>query len=672
MPEEQEPLSLSEDTADTTNTTNTTRTTHTDKFPKVANTSGFDNKGDGNDADDTIKIQRVKLPLDGYHTVEVDKNETADAINRSLHENGRGYGTVTDAINRSLPERQSFFEELTLEETAKLPVPRAEEMSEWNSDEQIATNNGMSGHAHSTVDKEVIQKIEVAASDDRVPEKEIDEAVEESQPSLSTPLQTSSASPTIQSRNLPSPLQPLVRLWKFSRLLCIGILLIPVLAGCFYAYTRLNQFQDKLYTIDAQTGAVLWQHAETNANWVGMVDEQGNVQIVTLPDNEQQLVAFDTAGTPQWQSFSTQGVFALPSVGVAPGTILATLNQQTALGHSLTLFSFNRATGHINWQYEILQPARTQSTDILGADHNFIYALTTQSLTNGQRQVQLLAINRYTGYIGWRVNSPAEGDGSALDTGTLLLTREDVVWQVDATIEVIDETQGTLLWSTSVPFNTISMFQQEAQMAVVHGQVVIERNDTLYAFDITTGKRLWDTEVFDFSAGASPVPIAATDRAVVVYGNGQLGALSLAGQHVIWQQRQIGNILGLHVSEDGALIYAIILTSVEDSLPAEALLALDAQNGAVRWTFQLSDQYSFLHAQSDGFQYHQHVILTTLCVTSSCSHPRLYALNAATGSVLWKFEGESVSHIYLSADGRSVSYEGDTSAWQQFVGGLSG
>ena len=670
MPEEQESLSLSDTTTHITNTDNSHHTANTS-----INVAGFGNRDNVDNSDDTIKIQRVKLPLHEYQTVEVDKNGRADAIHQSPPENGNsnGHGAATDALHRFHPEEQPFFEELALEKTAKLPIPQSEETSEYASGKQIAANDGVIEHTYEDVQEEAVQEIEATPSDDRVPEQDIDdEDVEESQPPLSTPLQISSAPPSIQLQTVPAPLRPVVRLWKFSRLLCTGILLIPVLAVCFYAYTQLNRFQNELYTVDAQTGAALWQHPDSGTDWTGVVDEQGNIQVVTLPGNEQQLVAFDTQGTLQWQSFSVAGVFALPTVQVAPGTILATLSQQTALGQSLTLYSFNRATGHINWQYAIAQPAQTQSRDILGADHNFIFALTTQLLANGQRQVQLLAINQYTGYIGWRVNSPAEGEGNPIDTGTLLLTGEDAVWQVDATIEVIEETQGNMLWSTDLPFNTFSMLPQEAQMVVVRGQLVIERNDTLHAFDLATGKSLWDTEVFDFSAGATPVPVVAANQAVLVYGNGQLAAISLTGQHIIWQQRQTGTILGLHVSDDGTLIYAIILDSVEDSPPAQALLAFDAQNGAARWTFQLSDQYSFLHPQSDGFQYHHNVILTTLCVTASCSHPHLYALNATTGAILWKFEGNSVSHVRLSTDGSSVSYEGNTSAWQQFIAGLSG
>lgn len=214
-------------------------------------------------------------------------------------------------------------------------------------------------------------------------------------------------------------------------------------------------------------------------------------------------------------------------------------------------------------------------------------------------------------------------------------------------------------------------------MVVLHGQLIVERNDSLHAFDLSTGKQLWNVSIFEFATGTIPPSIAVTNQTILVYGNGELEAIAISNQHVIWQQREMGNILGLHVSDDGTLIYIILLDSVENSAPAQALVAFDAQNGAARWTFQPYSQIAFLDPQSDGFQYHHGVILTTLCLSTSstlntCDHPRLYALNAATGDTFWKFDGTSVSNPLLSADGSIVTYQGNTNAWQQFIDGLRG
>ncbi len=625
MPEEQESLSLSAET--------------------------IDNADDTNDTDDTIKIQRVKLPLNKHN---------------ALYMNGNGHISNGNLPIPSKLENQPFFEELTTEETAKMPVPQPDENNENGladtHDEQLAANSIV------TIDEN-----KAPANEPHTPHTDVLGEKDAIPSSLSSPAQSLSTQSVAQHRNFPLPLQPVARLWKFSRILCIALLLIPIVVICFFAYMQLNHFQSSLYTVDAHTGTVLSQQPATGAAQTGLVDAQGTVQIVTRANNKQQVTALDAHGTVQWQSFSSDGAFALPPVQSAPGTVLATLSEQTATGYSLTLYSFNRTTGRTNWQYEITQPAQAESADILGADNNFIYAASRQPLTGPQTQVQLLAINQYTGYIGWRVDSPAEADGNPLDKGTLRLAGHSLAWQVEATIEVIDATQGNILWTAALPFsNTGSLQQEEAQMVALHGQLVVERNDTLHSFNMTTGKNLWNVSVLDFATGIIPASIATSGQTILVYGNGQLAAISVSDQQIIWQQRQMGNILGFHVSDDGTLIYIILLDSVENSTPTQALVAFNTQNGAARWTFQLTGQFTFLHPQSDGFQYHHNVILTTLCFTASCNHPHLYALNAATGATLWKFEGNSVSNPLMSTDGNSASYEGNTSAWQQFIDGLQG
>lgn len=651
MPEEQEPVSLSDDALD-----------------------------------DTIKIKRVKLPLNGYNTNNTLKEQDAHDAN------GNGHHANGNILAPSALENHPFFDDLAAEETAKLPILRPDRNNGNgldNENDHVATHDAKADDP--TVGAQFIAPSSPLSASTPISvstPSSLTSAPSSPTPISSppTPLPASQPLPTQQSaqpRNLPLPLQPIARLWRFSRLLCIAIVLIPIIAGCFYAYIQLNQSQSNLYTVDAHTGNILWQHpsqpgqATTGFAQTVLVDAQGSVQIATGPNNEQQLIALDAHGTVQWQSFTSDGTFALPPVHSAAGTVLATLSEQTATGHTLTLYSFNRATGHSNWQYTITQPAQAQSTDILGADTNFIYVVRTQPLAGSQTQVQLVAINQYTGYIGWRVDSPAEPDGNPLDKGTLLLSGQTLVWQVEATIQVIDATQGTTLWTHSLPYNNITTFQQEeAQMVVLHGQLIVARNNSLHAFDLSTGNQLWNVSVFEFATGTIPPGIAVAGQAILVYGNGELEAIAMSNQHVIWQQREMGNILGFHVSDDGKLIYVILLDSVENSTPAQALVAFDAQNGAARWTFQPYSQISFLNPQSDGFQYHRGLILTSLCLSTSskntCDHPRLYALNAATGDTLWKFDGNSVSNPLLSADGKIVTYEGNTNAWQQFIDGLRG
>lgn len=491
-----------------------------------------------------------------------------------------------------------------------------------------------------------------------------------------SPSPSSSSLPSLSPRPLPVVLRPVARLWQFSRLLFIAIILLPIVAVSIYASVQLSQVQSGLYTVDAQSGKILWQHPISSTVQTVFLDAQGSVQIAKVNGYEQQLVALDAHGNVQWKSFASNGTFTIPSIAATPGAVLAALSQPSAIGTSLTLYSFNRTTGHMNWQYLIAQPIQTRGVDIAGTDSNYIYTISTQPLSGGRTQVQLLAINRYTGYVVWRVNSPAESNTSPLDSGNVLLSGKYLVWQVAATIQVVDVTQGTMLWHTYLPTNNILTIQQEeAQMATLRGQLIVERNDTLQAYALASGKHLWNVQAFDFSTGSTPAGIVAAGQSLLVYGNGQLAALDINTRHILWQQRELGNLLGLHVSNDGSLIYAILLDSIENSTPAQALVALDTSNGAARWTFQPYSGIDFLNPQSDGFQYHSGLILTAFCLTvtrNTCNHPRLYALNAATGNTLWQFQGNTITNALMGIDGSVITYQGKTSAWEQFTAGLRG
>jgi outer membrane protein assembly factor BamB len=68
-----------------------------------------------------------------------------------------------------------------------------------------------------------------------------------------------------------------------------------------------------------------------------------------------------------------------------------------------------------------------------------------------------------------------------------------------------------------------------------------------------------------------------------------------------------------------------------------------------------------------------HSLLFTLTCAASqeqptCAAPWLYALNAATGSIVWKDEGLSINDV--SADGKTVLFQMTSSPWLNFVQGL--
>jgi outer membrane protein assembly factor BamB len=149
--------------------------------------------------------------------------------------------------------------------------------------------------------------------------------------------------------------------------------------------------------------------------------------------------------------------------------------------------------------------------------------------------------------------------------------------------------------------------------------------------------------------------------------------VNAATQQIIWKQDNFDAIKGLTISDDKKMVYVVQLNSVDQSLPApvQALTALDLKTGSVRWTFQPSGQASFVNPQSDGFQYSNGILFATLCMPdgqSSCARERLYAIDAATGNALWKFEAQSIFDLQVSADGSTVLLQTHSTEWINLIG----
>jgi outer membrane protein assembly factor BamB len=59
-------------------------------------------------------------------------------------------------------------------------------------------------------------------------------------------------------------------------------------------------------------------------------------------------------------------------------------------------------------------------------------------------------------------------------------------------------------------------------------------------------------------------------------------------------------------------------------------------------------------------------VLTSFCLSlppTPCTQQFLYALNAVTGAVIWKYVGNSISDVQLSNDSTTVLFQRNSSAW---------
>jgi outer membrane protein assembly factor BamB len=526
---------------------------------------------------------------------------------------------------------------------------------------------------------------------------EQEEALRESLSILSTHLMPIAPRVPSQERVTSGALSPvtlLERMWRFSPVLFLAIILAPFIGGGVLEAAQLNQARHNLYQIDARSGSIRWQQAITTPTHIESTDTQGSLLDVTLSSHMHQLVAVDPNGAIQWRSFSSQASFSIPGFSARPGTVLVSLGEHgpgAALAYQpLSFYLLNRATGQSIWQSSIVQPGSALSATILGADAQFIYLVLAPTMlpgNGGKPLIQLLAISQESGSIAWptvptvpiTVPTVHTSDANDLlyDAGKVLVRQDHLFWQVRGTIYDIDTATGKIHWSQFLQEGTSqTLLHEEAQMVEVAGVVLVGRSDSYHALDLASGNERWvvpnpgvDPGIAQQSWG-SAWGIAASGTTMLVYGNGQIQAINAASQQRIWSLKQLNAIENLHISDDGRLVYATVSDSIEGSPPTQGLVALDMENGAVRWTFQPFEATMYVPLAPAGFIYQHTIVLTLVCQSSpqkACTSQRLYALNASTGAELWHYEGNSISDVHLSPDDGRVVFQNDSSGWQDLT-----
>lgn len=487
---------------------------------------------------------------------------------------------------------------------------------------------------------------------------------------------------------LPFPALPTVfSRWKLSRVLLILVALAPfIIGGSVLEAAQLNRNQSDLYQVNALNGNVQWQQTPSSTLQIAHADAQGSILNLDTGKGFHQLVALNARGTTLWKTPPSQQTYSLVLPTSQPDTIALALSGHITVSTSLSdtttylnplvLFLLNRQNGHILRQTTLVNAQQEQGAAILGADSSFIYvALAPTNLSDQHIKpaVQLLAINQRTGQIAWRVNAPSQNT-ALQDTGHLLIQKNIALWQVAETLNAIHTGQGKLLWREFIEEPDLRLLpQEESQMAVVDGDILIERNNAFHALDLMTGSVQWEISNPGLNTGndLAVSSIATSGNTVFLYNSEDVEAIDANTQHILWSQKQLDAIHNLNISVDGSLVYLTTTDSIEGGTPAQALVALDSKNGAAHWTFQPSDQVAFVSLQPNGILYSRNILLTLFCPSlppAPCTQPYLYALNPTTGAVLWKYTGNSISNVTLSDDGQTVLFQRNSSAWLDLTG----
>jgi outer membrane protein assembly factor BamB len=478
-------------------------------------------------------------------------------------------------------------------------------------------------------------------------------------------------------------------LWRSSHtIFVLAFLPIPVLGGALL-YGQLASVQNYLNQFATSSGSIQWQLSTGNPVQLAMADPQGSIVVKSVGKYLHQLDALSPGGTSQWTSFPTQGSFSLPTVSTQPGTLLVALSGHTspqyhfapddpAYPHPLdslyTLSLLDRGTGQSIWQTVIISPGGQQDSTVLGADAKFFYVASraTNPLQAGPGPVvQLIAVDKTSGVIVWRIFGPPESDTTPLDYGSLLMQGRSIFWQISDTIYQLDTTLGQIQWRKYIAENLPQVsLSEEAQMSVAGGVLLVVRSDAYHAMDLSTGNERWIIASLGNSTAQIQRGVVAVNNMFLLFGGGTLQAFDPSDQHIIWSQEQQVGMQNLKISDDGTTIYAVLDHSNPRGPTTQALEAIDVQTGTVRWTFQPFQQERFVNPHADGFQYSNGRLFTTICSTAnqaSCGEEALYTINAATGKSIWKFEANSIYNIHLSPSGDLVAFQTNTSAWENLL-----
>jgi outer membrane protein assembly factor BamB len=490
-------------------------------------------------------------------------------------------------------------------------------------------------------------------------------------------------------RFLVYPLKLIPGLWRQSHAgFALALLAIVVLGGVLL-YGQLVNPRYYLNRVATSNGSMQWQNGTNTPVQLAMADRQGSIVIRSAGTFLHQVTSFSPGGASQWTSFASEGMFSLPAVSAQPGTVLVALSGHTssqyrfapddpAYAHPLdslyALYLLDRQTGQIIWQNVIISPQGQQNSTVLASDAKFFYVASraTNPLQPGIGPVvQLVAVDKTSGTVVWRIFGPSVPGMVPMNYGSLLLDGRSIIWQVSNTIYTLDTMLGQIQWRKYIPEPLPqTSIRDEEQMAEAAGVILVARSDGYHALDLATGNERWTIASSGNGTAKMPRGVAAVNDKFLVYGAGTLQAIDPADQHSIWSHKQPEDIQSLKISDDGTLIYAI-LTPIQPGNPTtQVLAAIDMKTGTTHWTFQPFEQERFVNAQSDGFQYTNNTLYATICSTAhqtSCDHEVLYAINAATGEKKWDFKANSIYNVQVSVSSGIVAFQTNNSLWGNMI-----
>jgi outer membrane protein assembly factor BamB len=359
-----------------------------------------------------------------------------------------------------------------------------------------------------------------------------------------------------------------------------------VVGNTYYGSTN----QD-VYALNAQTGALIWQHPTSELAFLLTV-AQGYVYFALGGDHAYAVDA--TTGALVWQSqatFSTVPVALFVNNGVLYVETVPEVGVFTAL---------NATNGTLLWTYT----DHSYSTGIsFTLVQGVFYIASSQS--SGRSGTSLCAVQASNGSQIWCYDySNLGGVTKPIVTGSIVTVGyESSTYPYE--IDAFNISNGSLVWQ----HQNVSLLGGSQGMVYA----AVEGSNVIRAFNVLNGAFIWKNSV----GSGSVTYIAKIVSNGVLYAsntNGRVDATSTADGSLLW-----------HSNVGGIAYWLIIANGVVYASIGSAQYALNASNGSLLWKSSI-----------DGILCAVSVKLGMVYLVGSVTNnPVVSALSIQTGQLLW-------------------------------------
>ena len=362
----------------------------------------------------------------------------------------------------------------------------------------------------------------------------------------------------------------------------------------------------------------------------------------------------------KWIGLGCGGLLALFTAIV----VVVMLTDTTSDKSELEILGDRHVSVEPLWQYRFSArvesgPTVAESAVFLGAGDHCIYALDVATgdliwryqtqgpvihspvfaggvVYSGSNDGHLYALDTATGDLLWRY-----GTQGAIYSSPATSDGTVFVGSADHSLYALDAATGDLRWRY---LTQGSVYSPAVENATVFAQ---SQDGHLYALDVDTGELRWQFHRQEFERFESRVVVA---DGIVYVGPFDLYALDAASGALLWRYSEgNGEGFGLMRVADG-VVYVGTKYIGPDAWVSQSsrLYALDARTGDLLWRYDAGRDADSLPAVEDG------VVYVSVGV-------RLYAVDAITGRHLWRYNPDG-SSLLAPAVADGVAYVAGSSS----------